>query len=179
MYKLLTFYKSSHRQLKSCGLSFSWRTPQNLVELAGLGRLLHLLSLDLELRALVLANGLGVGLLRVDPELAIGLARAGQPLAVCGVGAVVVQVDLVLLGAHQGEGALGGPTRGTRGGQGQEAIGCAGNVDVCLERCQSLRTKRAGKAGRMMRGRVVCVLEFTYRIAGEMCRRCTLRSPRR
>lgn len=132
MYKLLTFYKSSHCQLKTCGLSFIWRTAQNLVELARLGRLLDLLSLDLELRALVLAHRLSVGLLRVDPELAIGLARAGQPLAVCGVGAVVVKVDLVLLGAHQGKGPLGCPTRGTRGGQGQEAIGCAGNVDVCL-----------------------------------------------
>lgn len=106
-------------------------SAQNLVEHAGLGGLLDLLGVDPELGALVLAHRLGVGLLRVDPELAIGLARAGEPLAVGGVGAVVVQVDLVLLGADQGEGALGGPARGTRGGQGQEAVGGAGNVDVC------------------------------------------------
>lgn len=117
---------------------FSWVLPKNLEELAGLGRLLDLLGVDPELGALVLANGLGVGRLRVDPEVAVGLAGAGQPLAVGGVGAVVVQVDLVLLGADQGKGALGGAAGGTRGCQAQEAVGRAGDVDVCFSLCQLL-----------------------------------------
>lgn len=131
MYKFSSFHKSPLPNQIIWPVVSSSVPNQNLVEDAGLGRLLDLLGVDFEHGALVLAHRLGVGLLRVDPELALGLAGAGQPLLVGGIGAVVVQVDLVLLGADQGKGALGCPTRGTRRGQGQKAVGCAGNVDVC------------------------------------------------
>lgn len=107
-------------------------TTSSLVEDAALGGLLDLLGVDLEHGALVLADLLAVGLLRVDPVVAFGLAGAGQPLAVGRLGAAIVQVDLVLLGAHQGKGSRGGTAGSTRWCQGQEAIGCAGDVDVCI-----------------------------------------------
>lgn len=100
IYKFSSFHKSP-RPTQIIWPAVSSPVPdQSLVEDAGLGRLLDLLGVDLEDRALILAHRLGVGLLRVDPELAVGLAGAGQPLLVGGIGAVVVQVDLVLLGAH-------------------------------------------------------------------------------
>lgn len=158
MYKLLTLQVPIVANPNHVAISPAYYS--DLVEFAGLSGLLDLLSVDPELRALVLAYRLGVGLLWVDPELAIGLAWAGKPLAIRGVGAVVVQVDLVLLRADQGKRALRGSAGCTRRGQGQEAISCAGNIDVCFVlRDMSVETIHTGEAGWIMRG---CVVYLPY-----------------